>query len=77
MKTLLDKTFSLESGYKELTQGAIDSIKVLALMIGPLLDTKERENRKLKRLLSERYNINNDNELLEEDIRVSSTSLRK
>jgi hypothetical protein len=41
-------------------------------MVGPLLEVKEKENRKLKRLLSERYNIGNDNELLmEEEIRMS------
>jgi hypothetical protein len=33
-------------------------------MMAPLMEAKERENRKLKRLLSERYGISTEDDIL-------------
>ena len=41
---------------------------MVAGLITPLLENKEWENRKLKRLLSERYALDGDDEILNEEI---------
>lgn len=37
---------------------------MITSMVGPLLESKDRENRKLKRMLSDRYGISNDEDIL-------------
>ena len=41
---------------------------MVAGLMAPLLENKERENRKLKRMLSDRYGLDGDDDLINEEI---------
>lgn len=55
-----------------MAKGAIEGMKRMGEIMVPLLELKEKENRKLKRLFSERYNLENDDDMLMEEIKVQS-----
>lgn len=61
----MEKNFELVQGYKEITTGAIEGIKTISSVICPLLEYKDKENKRLKRLLRERLNVDPDEILLE------------
>jgi hypothetical protein len=42
---------------------------MISSMVAPLLESKERENRKLKRLLSERYGLTTEEEIMNAEVR--------
>lgn len=42
-------------------------------MVGPLLETKDRENRRLKRMLSERYAIDGDDQILHAELNLNGS----
>lgn len=41
---------------------------MITSMMAPLLEAKERENRKLKRLLSERHGITTEDDLIQSEV---------
>lgn len=53
---------------QEINKSTLQCIQSITSMMGPLLDAKERENRKLKRILSERIGIETEDDILHAEI---------
>ena len=49
---------------QEINKSTLQCIQSITSMMAPLLDAKERENRKLKRILSERHGIETEEDIL-------------
>ena len=55
---------SLVASLQETNHSTLQAIQMITSMVGPLLESKDRENRKLKRMLSERYGMNGEDDIL-------------
>lgn len=66
MTKLLAKNEQMEQSLISLAQKVADSLGNLSQSFVPLLEAKERENQKLKRMLRERIGLKDDDILLQE-----------
>ncbi|TNV79960.1 hypothetical protein FGO68_gene11275 [Halteria grandinella] len=71
-KSLIEKNFELGQGSSLMAQGVVDFCKNLTMMLGPVIETKEKENRKLKRLLKERILKDDDEDFLKPELKRNS-----
>lgn len=62
VRTLLEKNFELGSSHTEMAKGIVEFCRNLTSIIGPVLDQKEKENKRLKRLLKDRYSRGSDDD---------------
>lgn len=51
VKQLIEKNFELGKSHTDMAKGVIDFCKNLTSLIGPAMEAKEKENKRLKRLL--------------------------
>ncbi len=49
VRTLITKNFEIGQNQSEMAKGVLDFCKNLTSMMGPVVDTKNKENRELKR----------------------------
>lgn len=54
MRALIDKNFELGQSHTDMAKGVVDFCKNLTSLMGPVLEAKDKENKRLKRLLKER-----------------------
>lgn len=74
MQTLLSKNMEMAQGFKEISMSMTESLRNFSQSLVPILKAKDNENRKLKRLLSERVAIEGGEE---EDVGVYIQPKRK
>lgn len=67
---------SLVASMQQTNQMTLECIQTITGMMGPLLRSTEKENKKLKRMLSERHGVNEDN-ILDAEISTSTRRFQK
>eukprot|EP00347_Sterkiella_histriomuscorum_P008241 403345842 len=72
---MLEKNSELGRNHMELSKGVMECFKLMNTMIGPLIQSKDRENRRLKRYINDRLNIDSDRFLINDDV-VSKNRLQ-
>ena len=51
MKLLIEKNCELGSSHTDMAKGVLEFCKNLTAMIGPVIEAKDKENKRLKRML--------------------------
>lgn len=59
----------MQKNISDLASSVANSLSNLASSFGPILESKDKENQKLKRLLRQRSNIKSDNDIIMAEIR--------
>jgi hypothetical protein len=54
LKAVVEKNMQIVSDYKEMAVCAFESMKMVSSIVKPLIEEKEKERLKLKRMISER-----------------------
>ena len=44
---------------------------MIANMVGPVIESRDRDNRRLKRLLANRYGVDGEEEILNQELRTN------
>ena len=60
----------LISSLQETNKSTLNAIHSLTNIVGPLLEHKDRDNRRLRRLLSQRYGVTTEEELMQEQVQA-------
>eukprot|EP00347_Sterkiella_histriomuscorum_P015528 403356689 len=68
IKSILERNSELSASHIDITKGLMECFKIVGSIFAPVLEEKAMENLKLKRLISQRLGIENDDQAIEQAV---------